>query len=322
MKIAFRVDGSKKLGMGHVYRCKVIAQNLKKNNIPCIFLTQFKQIYKHLLFEGFDAFFIGKKDEFQQVNFILKNEHCSKLVIDSKRKSIGKLIKNLDKKIKVVMIDNQYFSNDVDLVVLSSIKDPKKQYSQNTIVGKEYILHGIKEPIKSVRQKKHSILISMGGSDKYHITKKIIGSLCKNNFNFNVNVILGTFNDDEKEIYKIIKNDRRFHVLKSPASLVSLMQQSTIGIITFGISVYEAAICRLPIFVISHSNENHHSAKLIEEFGWMVYAGKYDEINYDKITKNVLSLMNNKSKLQKMKQACLQIDGLGPQHVAEYIQKL
>lgn len=322
MKIAFRVDGSKRLGMGHVYRCKVMAQNFNKNNISCIFLTQFKQIYKHLISEGFDVFFIRKKDEFKQVNLILKNEHCSKLVIDSKRKSVGKLIKNLDKKIKVVMIDNSYFSNDVDLVVLSSIKDPKKQYSQNTIVGRKYILHGIKEPLKPVRQKNHSILISMGGSDKYHITKKIIKSLCKNNFNFNVNVILGKFNDDEKQINKIIKDDQRFHVLKNPTSLVSLMQQSTIGIITFGISVYEAAVCRLPLYVISHSDENHHSAKLVEELGWMVYAGKYDEINYDEITKNILSLMNSESKLQKMKQACLQIDGLGPQHVAEHIQKL
>ena len=75
MKIAFRVDGSKRLGMGHVYRCKVMAQNFNKNNISCIFLTQFKQIYKHLISEGFDVFFIRKKDEFKQVNLILKNSY-------------------------------------------------------------------------------------------------------------------------------------------------------------------------------------------------------------------------------------------------------
>ncbi len=322
MKIAFRVDGSKKLGMGHVIRCKIISENLKNNNISSIFLTQFRQIYDYLSLEGFDVFFIRKRNESKQVNYILKNEHCSKLVIDSKRKSIKKIIEHIDKKIKIIVIDNQYYSNNVDLTVISSIKNPKKQYPQNSIVGIKYILHGIKKPQKNILQKKNSILISMGGSDKYHITKKIIKSLQKNNNNFYVNVILGKFNDDEKQIIKMISNDKRFNLVKDSDSLALLMQQSTIGIITFGISIYEAAICSLPLFAISHSNENHNSAKLVEKLGWMSYVGKYNKINYNELIKNVLNLIHNKKELQKMKHACLQIDGLGPKRVAEQIRKL
>jgi len=322
MKIAFRVDGSKALGMGHVNRCKIIAKNLKKLKVSCIFLTQFTQVYENLLSEGFTVFFISKKNETQQVNEILRKEHCSKFVIDSKRKSIGKLIANLNKKIKIIMIDNTYYSNYADLAIFSSLKDPKKQYPKNSVVGAQYVLHGIKIPPKPVRKKNNSILISMGSSDKYNITQKIITSFLKNNTLFDLTIVLGKYNENEQQLLKIINNDKRFHILKNSTSLVSLMSKTTMGIVTFGITVYESAICCLPLFVISHSNENEDSAKLVAKYGWISYVGKYDKINYDKVIKNVLNLMDNKKELKNMKQACLQIDGLGPLRVAKSIKKL
>tara|TARA_B110000263_G_C15216244_1_gene467679 strand:+ start:121 stop:1089 length:969 start_codon:yes stop_codon:yes gene_type:complete len=322
MKIAFRVDSSKKLGFGHVNRCKNVARNLEKKNTSCIFITEFNQTYEYFLSEGFNVFLIKKKNEYEQINQILKKENCLKLVIDSKRKSIKQLTDNVSKNIKIILIDNFFDSKSIDLTVISSVKNPKKKYPKNCIVGKEYVLHGIENLPKNKIQKNKSILISMGGSDKYNITKKIINSLLKKNINFEVNIVLGKLYDHDKEISKLINKNPHFHIIRNPTSLTSLMQESIIGIITFGITVYESAICRLPVFVISHSTENHESAKLVEKYGWISYVGKYNKINYDLVTKNLLNLMNNKNKLEKMKKACLQIDGLGPQRIADHIQKL
>lgn len=322
MKIAFRVDGSKKLGLGHVKRCIVIAKNLQKKDTSCLFITQFKEIQKFLQSKGFVVFIIEQKNESRQINQILKKECCTKLVIDSKRKSIGKLLKNIDKQIKIILIDNFDYSNYADLVVISSVKNPKKQYPQNSIVGTHYVLHGIEDLPKSIKRKNNSILLTMGGSDKYHITKKIIDSFSKNTDDFNLTIVLGKFYDDEKNLFKIISNDKRFHIVKNPPSLVPLMQQSLIGIATFGVTVYEAAICCLPLFVISHSNENNLSAKLVEKYGWISYLGKYDKINYNTLPNTVMKLMQNKIELKKIKQACLQIDGLGPSRVADHIINL
>jgi len=322
MKIAFRVDSSKKLGFGHVNRCKILAKNLEKKNISCIFITQFKQTYDYFLSEGFHIFLIKKKNEFQQVNQILKKENCLKLVIDSKRKSIEQLINNIPKTIKIILIDNYLNSKFVDLTVISSVKNSRKKYPKNCIVGKEYVLHGIENLPKNKIQKKKSVLISIGSSDKYNITTKIVSSLIKKNINFDVNIVLGKLNDNEKQIFKLISKKSHFHIIRNPASLIPLMQESIIGIITFGITVYESAICCLPTLVISHSNENNESAKLVEKYGFISYIEKYDKINYDKFAKNLLDLINDKKELQKMKKACSEIDGLGPHRVAEYIKKL
>ena len=231
------------------------------------------------------------------------------------------MIKKLDKQFKIILIDNLHHSNYADLVIIPSVENPKKRYSQNSIVGTPYVLHGVEKPFKSIRQKNNSILVSMGGSDKYNITQKIISSFRNNNNDFDLIVALGKFYDKEKQILKIINNDNRFHIVKN-SSLVTLMQQSIVGVFAFGITVYEAAVCSLPSFVLSHSDENDYSAKLVAQYGWISYVGKHNEINYDDVVKNILDLMNNKKELQKMKKACLQIDGLGPLRVAEHIQKL
>jgi len=161
----------------------------------------------------------------------------------------------------------------------------------------------------------------LGGSDKYGITKKIVYSFSQSTHDFDLTIVLGKFFHDEN-LMKIIKNDNRFHVIKNPPSLVSFMQQSIVGIVTFGITVYEAAMCGLPLFVISHSNENHFSARLVEKYGWIYYLGKYDLINYDILPNTMIKLMQNKTKLKQMRKACLQIDGLGPTRVAKYIINL
>ncbi len=322
MKIAFRVDSSKKLGLGHVKRCVPLAKSLEEKNISVLFITRFTETQNFLQSKGFIVFTIKQKSESVEVNQILKKEHCTKLVIDSKRKSIENLLKNLDDKIKVILIDNFQFSNHADLVISSSFKNPKFIYPKNSIVGPKFLLHGIENIPKSTKHKNDSILLTMGGSDKYNITQKIVNSFLKNLNDFKLIIVLGKYYECEKNLFETINDDKRFIVLKNPPNLTEMMQYSSIGIVTFGITVYEAAICRLPLFVISHSNENDISAKLVEKYGWISYLGKYDEIDYDNLVQTSINLVKNKSKLKKMSHNCLQIDGLGPSRVADKIIKL
>ena len=317
MKIAFRVDGNKTLGLGHVKRCISIANNLKNKNISCFFITQFKQTKKLLESKGFHVFLINKENEYLQINQILAKEFCSKLVIDSKRKSIKNLLKKLNKKFKIILIDVYYDS--ADLVIFSSLKKSELVYPKNSLIGTKYILHGIEKlPLKNSK-KDNSILVTMGGTDKNNISENLINSFAKSELSFNLVIVLGEFYAHENKLSKIINNDPRFEIVKSPPSLTSLMQKASVAIISFGITVYETAICQLPSIVISHSDENDSAAKFVENFGWILYLGKYNEIVYDDIPKMIFNLMNNKKKLQKMIKSCKKIDGLGPSNVANSI---
>lgn len=322
MKIAFRVDGNRTLGLGHVKRCMTIAKNLQKQNISCIFITKFKNIQELLKSKNFEVVRIPIKNERLIVKQILRKFNCDVLVIDSKRKSVGKLIKNLHLDIKIVLIDNINSHKLANLVIISSVEEPYKQYPQNTIVGIKYILHGIENIPKSFSKEKNSILLTMGGSDKLNITKKIVKSFLKSKNNFKLNIVLGKYYKNEKELLKLINHDYRFHVIKNPSSLADLMSKSEICIATFGITVYESAICKLPLFVISHSDENHHYATLVENYGWFSYIGKYNQIKYELLPAKIFNILSNKIKLKQMTQSCLQVDGLGPYRVAKILSNL
>lgn len=322
MKVAFRVDGNKQLGLGHVKRCMIIAENLREKNIPCIFITRFKSIKEILQSENFETVLISPKNESEKIKKILKTHQCTTLVIDSKRRSIGKLLKSIHKQTKIVLIDNTNFIQFVDLIVIPSAKNPKKQYPPNSLVGIEYILHGIGEIPKSFIRKNDSILLTMGGSDKFNITEKIVKSFSKSKKDFRLILILGKYYNSEKNILKIIDGDKRFHIIKNPPSLVELMKKSKICISTFGITAYESAICQLPLLVISHNHENHLSSKLLEKYGWFSYLGKFDQIKYEHLPNLVLDLLYNKTKLKQMRQACSQIDGFGPSRLADQIINL
>jgi UDP-2,4-diacetamido-2,4,6-trideoxy-beta-L-altropyranose hydrolase len=322
MKVAFRVDGNKKLGLGHVKRCIVLAKNLQKKNVSCFFIIHYKEIKEYLESKGFEVFIISQNNESQQIKKILFENKCNKLVIDSKRKSIEKLLKKLDKEIITILIDNENYWNFVDLIVLPSIKNPKKNYPKNCIVGINYLLHGIEEMPKLIKNNNNSILLSLGGSDKFNITKKIVKSFSKIDDDFNLVIVLGKFYSDEKNLLKIIKNDERFSLVRSPSSLTALMTEASVGLISFGITVYESAICKLPSFVVSHSKENDESSKSVEKYGWISYLGKYDQIDYANLPTTILDLMKNNRKLKNMIHACLQIDGLGPSRVSDHIINL
>ena len=121
---------------------------------------------------------------------------------------------------------------------------------------------------------------------------------------------------------QIIKNDKRFTIIIDSNNFPKLMKESTLGIFTFGVSVFEAAVCKLPSLIISHSYENDESAKIIEKYGWSKYLGKYDQINYNDFPTNALKILENNKILEKMIKKCSQIDGNGANRISEKIIQL
>lgn len=319
-KVVFRVDGSKTLGLGHISRCLTLANYLKTRKIKSIFVIINKSIKDKIENQGHDVIILqSKSNEFIQLQKILKDVNYKYLIIDSKRK-LCKDLEKLKKYTKIILIDNKT-NLKIDLAIFPGPKKNNFVEKKSNITGIEYIIinSNFKKRVLNLNK---SILISAGASDKYNITKKLVSSFKKKKNKFHVIVILGKFYQCTQEIKKIIGNDERFELVVNVDNIAKIMNRCSIGIVTFGITVYEAARVGLPIFIISHSNENSISSKEIDKIGCGEFIGKYNRLNYKNVTDNILEKNKDKNYIVNMHKAGKQIDGKGVKRVADAIFNL
>lgn len=319
--VAFRVDGGSVLGLGHLNRCLSIADHLSNRGVKSIFIISDSSIREKIRSHGYKIFRINKSRESLIVEKILKRENCKIIIIDSKRQSTMNIVRYLQN-VKTVVIDNPKLGKYADLVILPGVKEQFGNYPKNSLVGENYVILGPNFPLTKKFKKNEYILTSAGGSDKRNITYRIVSSFSKLKFNFKMLVVLGRFYKYEKNIHKLIGNDKRFKIVNDPKNLPELMARCSVGIITFGVMVYEAASVNLPIFVISHSNENDLSAQKIQHYGWFVYLGRFDLIDYSKAAMEIISDLKNPDLLKKMSKKGKIIDGKGAQRIVTEIIKL
>ena len=319
MNIALVTDSGKRYGLGSINRCLSIAKILSKNGHQPIFLISSKSTELLTKDYGYKSILLKRLKRKTLISALIKKLKIKILIIDSKKKEIVdfKFLKN---KVKIVLIDNQNSTKYADLVVLPGVKEQFLNPPANCLIGSKYII--LNPNFKKIKTSKlkNTIFISMGGSDKYDITSRIIKPLKKTKLDFSAFIILGKFYSNSKKIHRILQNDKRFILVDNPQNLHEIIAKCQFGIISFGITVYEAAALNIPTLVISHSFENHFSAKRIKQYGWFEYLGKYDNINYSKVSEKIISKLTQKQKL-KIKKSKL-FDLKGPNRICKKILEL
>ena len=313
------MDSGKRYGLGNVNRCLSIAKVLSKNGHNPIFFISSKSTELLIKDYGYKSILLKRLKRKTLISALIKKLKIKILIIDSKKKEIVdfKFLKN---KVKIVLIDNQNSTKYADLVVLPGVKEQFLNPPANCLIGSKYII--LNPNFKKIKTSKlkNTIFISMGGSDKYDITSRIIKPLKKTKLDFSAFIILGKFYSNSKKIHRILQNDKRFILVDNPQNLHEIIAKCQFGIISFGITVYEAAALNIPTLVISHSFENHFSAKRIKQYGWFEYLGKYDNINYSKVSEKIISKLTQKQKL-KIKKSKL-FDLKGPSRICKKILEL
>ena len=313
------MNSGKRYGLGNVNRCLSIAKVLSKNGHNPIFFISSKSTELLIKDYGYKSILLNQLKNKTPIFALIKKLKIKILIIDSKNKEIinFKFLKN---KVKIVLIDNQNSTQYADLVVLPGVKEQFLNPPANCLIGSKYII--LNPNFKKIKTSKlkNTIFISMGGSDKYDITSRIIKPLKKTKLDFTAFIILGKFYSNSKKIHHILQNDKRFILVDNPQNLHEIIAKCQFGIISFGITMYEAAALNIPTLVISHSFENHFSAKRINQYGWFEYLGKYDNINYSKVSEKIISKLTQKQKL-KIKKSKL-FDLKGPNRICKKILEL
>jgi UDP-2,4-diacetamido-2,4,6-trideoxy-beta-L-altropyranose hydrolase len=262
-----RVDGSSKVGIGHIMRCVALAEMLrdefeitfvmfmpdeevkkivKAYNLPLIILTEQK-----------DTSYIDDSDIIVLDGYWFDNNYV-------------RLIKNKNKKVIQIddLVGSEFFA---DIVINHAIGvDYSKSVLQGTkkiLVGNDYALLR-KEFLAFDSKKKESIgfnniTINMGGADPQNYTLKLLKALKDTPSEIiNVHVLIGNAYSFKDQLKTWIAQNGHFNIALrenlNAAEIILLFKSSSLFICPASTVVYEAAATGVPIgcFLTADNQKN------------------------------------------------------------------
>ncbi|OMF91054.1 UDP-2,4-diacetamido-2,4,6-trideoxy-beta-L-altropyranose hydrolase [Paenibacillus sp. FSL R7-0337] len=347
MRFFFRVDGSAKVGTGHIVRCLALADELGKSMHEVVFIC--REIPDHFLklIEKKKIFFIrheskylvGSIEDAHSLLEILNNKFDAIqedfLIID--HYGIGYdwesvLIKKID---NIMVIDDLANRKHLCNILLDTnlYDDPEKKYKgllpprTKKFFGPTYAL--LREEFLELRNEmidkglyvheSINILVCFGGTDPTNETLKVISALelgIETDNEFNLTVILGQANPN----IDIIKNKcslfERVKLLIQPPSMALEMSKADIAVCGGGTMTWERYCMGLPAFVIAIADNQIGIAQQGEKRNIDRYLGESCFVTEQRIKEELAIFLKSPNNCGKKRESAMNlVDGKGVKRV-------
>lgn len=294
-RIVIRADGGKDIGLGHVMRSIVLANELKHNN-EVIFMcrTSLEEPLKYssgiekIKSLGFKTILISEINFIEHIKKAQESLKADVLITDS------------------YCVDEKYFDDvkecfkftgyiddinickmNVDFIVNQNINAAKLKYDLKSpkttklFLGPRYCL--LRDEFREdndviIKEEVEDILITVGGMDKDFNTLKILKVL--EDFKCNIHIVVGSA--FEISIIKILEdvqnNDERIKLYKN-ANMSSLMKKCDLAISATGSTIYELAAMKVPTVGIVVADNQKDICNEMNKQGIIIGVGKLCDDN-------------------------------------------
>lgn len=328
-KIYFRVDGSKTIGYGHVFRCIALAQMLNAE-FNCIFATRiFDSFLEDTISQvGFNVVEL-QQDESHFSEFLNLLSGDEFVVLDNYFFDTSYQTEIKQKGCKLVCIDDIHDKHYVaDIVINHAEGINEKSYSienyTKLLLGYRYALLR-PEFLKAAKQQKiisdgkNDVLISLGGTDPEDLIIKITNTFLKhphiNSISLISKIDCSKFdNPENKEI-------RKYWGL-SAEELSGIMLHSDIGFFPASTVSVEACACKLPLIGGWFVDNQVNIYNAILDKGLAVGIGNINELNEDKLYDAIAEITKKENAAQIVSNQSEVIDGSSGTRILETCKKM
>ncbi len=340
MKIAIRVDGNSKIGLGHVTRCISLAQSLKKCGNECTFLVADESCCDYLERNAMAYIVLQSKwddyqDSLDNLKEYLKETQTKMLIVDS------------------YYVDNSFFeeihSYSKTVYITENIPDKKTSYMDVFINYNKFVLDDYQEKnaadglilgsrfallrpefgkVKTDTNRQKSILILTGGSDPLNLAVLIHDVIiqCEELNNYQINIVSGTMNPHIAELQELEKQSQRVKIYLNPASMSEVMVNNCVAISAAGSTIYELCACMTPTISYIYVDNQKGIAESFSKEETVPYAGDM-RLNQKNVLENIISHLLDfdvnpnkwEQKAQRMRELC---DGEGADRVAALLNRI
>lgn len=302
VSIYFRVDADKKIGLGHLSRCRSLMLGFL-NFTGCRFSIEsnnkevVKKFISHFDFDLYDVGHSFKEELFDIVIIDLFN-------IRAQEKKHLESLSGL-----IVCIDDEGpgLSGQDVLIRPNLLNLPKvsKITSHYYWSGRDYIIlhpdfahqaHKKKNRSGKVKQ----LLVCFGGSDPGGLNLRVMSLLKKLKNCMKVHVVLGAEFSEGRKIASILKHDSRFLISHNISNMAQVLGNVDLALISGGTLVYEACSLGIPSVVISQNASQETESKICQAAGAVVSLGVNEAVSDDQISAALQELIEDDSLRQKL----------------------
>jgi spore coat polysaccharide biosynthesis predicted glycosyltransferase SpsG len=336
LRIFFRVDGGRSMGMGHVVRCLWLAHALHETsgNAVTFCMNQDDIGISAVESRGWPVVRVGAEE---LVGVESDDESDASIsimfiIVDLPEGVSAEAVRSIRQKnprsLIVLMHGTCAGRIEADVVVspIERLPDPS---SWQGFRGQRYEGPGyaILDPAfarvprrSSGEVREPRILVTMGGSDPCGLTLQALRALDNMRESFLVTVALGPAFLHEAELQRFLANARRKYECRREDSLLDLMVNSDIALVSFGTTVYELAAAGLPAIALSISEDHAQSAEVFARGGSLMHLGLSSSVSAEQIQSAVRKLVNDPQlRIEFGRRGQSLVDGNGAPRVAKLL---
>lgn len=306
MKIAFRADGTKEKGLGHLMRCSAIADAFLEEGDQVVFYSSYGTSGLQWLKEkGYQAYELSDcgslETEAEELLVLLRKVGTDILFIDSYWLSddyiklmgrSGAFVASLD--------DEQLYHYECDAVINGNLDAEENSYDgcavQLLLLGGRYnILR--KEfsvtPPTPLRDPAKRILVTMGGSDCNNYTPIVLRGL-EAFEGLDISVVYGPLMTNRAEIENAAARCKSpVSIYGSPSSMAKLMHDADLAISAGGGTVRELFTMGLVSLFILQADNQLPLKDYLERKGMRLCLGYYTDVLPNEIAAAVKVLLSD-----------------------------
>lgn len=281
-KVIFRMDANSSIGLGHLQRCLSLARALQLKGYEALFVMHTDEGANRRVREfGFGLQNLAegiplRQDQDQTLEFA-EQEKADIAVVDSYEVDEEYLLALRESGFLVVSIDDLAQLNfPSHIVVNGNIYGPELPYRSLTgdtkfLLGTKYTL--LREefwevPKREIRDEVRTVLVTLGGADRYNLTPMILEVLDGMGGDFSITVIVGPFFENRDEIRQMVERlSKPVTLLDAPQRVRDVMLGSDLAISGGGQTLYELAATGTPTVALCLADNQRRNVQKVEERG-------------------------------------------------------
>ena len=286
-KIAFYVNGNSIMGMGHIMRVMMLADEFFVK--PTIFYD-FNKTDREVF--GNSSYEIVGVDGLPGLTKALKEGSYTLLINDilETNESYMKALRRELPKMKIVNFEDDGAGAKYADLVINALYNEKdngnwKAGADYYIAPKQYLLQ---RPI-AIRKRIKRVLVTFGGADPSNYTDQVLKIIVNPKLReYQFDVVIGPANRNQLSFSEEdLPSNIKLHY--NVNGLLSLMQKSDMAISSRGRTGFELAICGIPTICMAQNERETRHDFMSEKNGFTYLGYRPSDIELDKAIRNMLS---------------------------------